>query len=173
MKLRTTRTTAAALGLLAVLSTAVACGTESTDVTTHPDSGPGARVDASSSTSEEDLVALVEDAYGDADLGLHRGHRPVLDVLEEVLGLSHDELHERMDQGQNLAAVAEDVGVDPQALVDALVESRSPAVDRLLEAGTLTQDEADGYRAALEEAFTFRVTWDGEAETPTFAGLDG
>ena len=63
-------------------------------------------------------------------------------------------------------------GVDPQTLIDALVASRSSAIDNLLEAGAITQDQADGYLEALTEAFTFRVTWDGEEETPTFSSLD-
>ena len=93
------------------------------------------------------------------------------DVLDEVLAISHEELHVRMEDGQNLAAVAEDLGIDPQTLIDALVESWSPAIDNLLAAGTITEDQADQYREALEEAFTFRVTWDGEEAMPTFSGL--
>ena len=77
-----------------------------------------------------------------------------------------------MDSGQNLSDVAEDLGVGTDTLVAALVEAWSPAIDNLLAAGTITQDEADAYLAALEEAFTFRVTWDGEAATPTFSGLE-
>ena len=72
--------------------------------------------------------------------------------------------------GRLFVAVAEDVGVDPQALVDALVESRASAVDAVLAAGEITEAEAEQYRAALEEAFTFRVTWDGQEATPTFTG---
>ncbi|GAA4981233.1 hypothetical protein [Kineococcus glutinatus] len=135
--------------------------------------GPGGGVDVSSVSTEEQLVALVQEAYGDGGLGLHRGHQPVEDVLDEVLSISHDELHVRMEAGQNLAAVATDLGIDPQTLVDALVESWSPAIDTLLAAGTITEAEAEQYRQALEEAFTFRVTWDGEQATPTFAGLSG
>jgi uncharacterized protein YidB (DUF937 family) len=133
--------------------------------------GPGG-VDVSSVTTEEQLVELVQEAYGDAGLGLHRGHEPVQDVLDEVLAISHDELHVRMDSGQNLATVAEDIGVDPQELVDALVESWSPAIDAVLASGEITEEEAEQYRAALEEAFSFRVNWDGEEATPTFSGLD-
>lgn len=134
--------------------------------------GPGA-VDVGAVTTEDQLVALIQEAYGDANLGLHRGHEPVQSVLTEVLGISHEELHVRMEeQGQNLAAVAEDLGIDPQTLIDALVDSWSPAIDTLLADGTISQDQADAYRAALEEAFTFRVTWDGQAATPTFSGLD-
>ncbi len=195
------RTTLAAVLLAAVVPVAAACGTtaeaastagssstsatadgSTTGTTTDTDAGapgggtgggggPGS-VDVSSVTTEAQLVELVQDAYGDAGLGLHRGHQPVEDVLDEVLTISHDELHVRMDAGQNLAAVAEDLGVDPQELIDALVAEYGPAIDSLLADGTITEDEADRYREALEEAFAFRVTWDGEEATPTFSGLD-
>ena len=176
------RTRIAALSLAAIAPlTLVACGTDddtTTSATTTqvaaqaPAGGPGGGVDPSSVTTEAELVALIQEAYGDGSLDLHRGHQPVQDVLDEVLAISHDELHVRMEeQGQNLAAVAEDLGIDPQTLIDALVESWRPAIDGLLEAGTISQDQADAYLAALEEAFTFRVTWDGEAATPTFTGI--
>ena len=93
------------------------------------------------------------------------------DVLNEVLGISHDELHVRMDAGQNLATVAEDLGIDPQELIDAMVAKYSPAIDTLLADGTITQEEADQYLADLESAFEFRVTWDGEEATPSYTGL--
>ncbi len=185
------RTTVAAVLLAAIVPVAAACGTSADAASTTSGTstattdagagtalddgprggGPGG-VDVSSVDTEEELVELVREAYGDAGLDLHRGHQPVEDVLDEVLAISHDELHVRMEAGQNLAAVAEDTGVDPQTLVDALVDAWSPAIDDLLAAGTITEDEAEQYREALEEAFTFRVTWDGEEATPTFSGLD-
>ena len=130
--------------------------------------GPGG-VDVTSVSTEEELIALVQEAYGDGALDLHRGHQPVQDVLDEVLGISHDELHVRMDAGQNLAAVATDLGIDPQTLVDALTASWSPAIDTLLAAGTITGEEAERYREDLAEAFTYRVNWDGEQATPTYS----
>lgn len=192
------RKTFAALALAAVLPVAVACGTAAaeqtaTDTTitsttgsatagvsaaddSRPDgAGPGGAgpggVEVDSVTTQEDLVALVQEAYGDAGLDLHRGHQPVQDVLDQVLAITHDELHVRMDAGQNLATVATDIGVDPQTLVDALVAAWSPAIENVLAAGEITEAEAEEYRQALEDAFTFRVTWNGEDATPTFAGL--
>lgn len=113
----------------------------------------------------------MDEAYGDGGLDLHRGHQPVQDVLDDVLAISHQELHVRMDAGRNLAAVAEDLGIDPQTLIDALVGSWSPAIDSMLAAGETTNAEAAEYREALEEAFTFRASWDGEDATPSFSGL--
>ena len=95
-----------------------------------------------------------------------------MDVLTEVLGITHAQMHERMDAGQNLAAAATDLGIDPQTLIDALVASWSPAVDQALAAGAITEAEATAYRAALTEAFSFKVTWDGEQATPTVTALD-
>jgi hypothetical protein len=198
MNVRTSkiRTKLAALSMIVVLPTTVACtadasttsstsGTAETTTSQTTDSrgggerpaggegGPG-EVDPLSVRTEEELVSLIQSAYGEAELGLHRGHQPVQDVLDEVLTISHDELHVRMEeQGQNLATVATDLDIDPQTLVDAMVESWSPAIDNLLEAGTITQDEAAAYTDALEEAFTFKVTWDGEEATPAFTGIDG
>jgi polyhydroxyalkanoate synthesis regulator phasin len=184
------RKTLAALSLVAVLSTTAACAAESSTTTSTSTSqsatttgdtanaagqgggGPGG-VDVSSVTTEAQLIALIQEAYGDASLDLHRGHQPVQDVLDEVLSISHEELHVRMEeQSQNLATVADDLGVGQQTLIDALVASWRPAIDTLLENGTITQAQADAYLEALKEAFTFRVTWDGTAETPTFSGLD-
>ena len=148
-------------------STAVAASAN-----TPPRGGPGGGVSVDSVSSVDDLISLVQSAYGDAGLGLHRGHQPVESTLIDVLGISHDEMHVRMEsQGQNLAAIATDLDVDPQTLIDALVATSSPAIDNLLAAGTITQADADGYLAALEEAFTYRVTWNGTDATPTFAGL--
>ena len=134
--------------------------------------GPGGSVDVSSVTTEEQLVEVIQDAYGDAGLGLHRGHQPVEDVLDEVLGISHDELHVRMDTGQNLATIAEELNIDPQKLIDAMAAKYSPAIDTLLTNGTITQEQADQYLSDLKEAFEFRVSWDGKEATPTYSGID-
>lgn len=81
-------------------------------------------------------------------------------------------MHVRMEsEGQNLAAIASDLGIDRQELIDALVATRSPAIDALAESGTITQAQADAYRDKLEAAYTFRVTWDGQAATPTVTAV--
>ncbi|WP_309713202.1 hypothetical protein [Pseudolysinimonas sp.] len=159
----------------AVTATDTATETATTTATESagaPAGGAGETVDASAVTTEAELIALIQDAYGDASLDRHRGHRPVQGVLDTVLAITHEELHVRMDAGQNLSDVAEELGVGTDTLIDALVDSWGVAIDDLLAAGTITEDEADAYYEALEEAFTFRVTWNGTDATPTFSGLD-
>lgn len=190
------RRTISAAVAVAALSTIAACGALADDSTTTSaststasstgqttnesgsgqsgsgQSGPGNSIDVSQVSSETELIGLIQEAYGGPGLGLHRGHQPVESVLNEVLQISHDELHVRMEEkGQNLAVVAEDLGIDPQTLIDALVESWSPAIDSTLASGAITEDQAADYLAALQDAFEFRVTWDGAAATPEFSGI--
>ena len=49
-----------------------------------PGSGGPGGVDVSAVTTEDQLIALVQEAYGDGSLDLHRGHQPVQDVLDEL-----------------------------------------------------------------------------------------
>ncbi|MBE1875054.1 hypothetical protein [Myceligenerans pegani] len=146
-------------------------GTPAGEAPEGMEGGPG-MVDLESVTTEDAVISMIQSAYGDASLGLHRGHQPVEETLIEVLGITHDEMHVRMEeQGQNLASIATDLGIDPQTLIDALVDSWSAPIEDMVADGTITEEEGEEYLAALEEAFTFRVTWDGEEETPTFDGL--
>lgn len=179
----------AALAATSLALTVAACGSSSSTTTASSSSGStatatasaaqatpnaggrGNSVDVSSVSTVEQLNALIQEAYGEANLGLHRGHQPVESVLNEVLGISHEELHARMDEGQNLATIADDLGVGKDKLIAALVDSWTPAIDSLEKAGTITSSQADDYRAALKKAFTFKVTWDGKAATPTFTGV--
>lgn len=190
MKIRKSLATVSLTAVLAVtaacssssdaVDTAVSTTTATSSTTTtapvtsgqRPAGGRGGGAAATSASTQADLDALVQDAYGDGALDLHRGHQPVQDVLDEILVISHEELHVYMEEQElNLAAVATELGIDPQTLIDALVASRMPAVESLLSDGTITADQAAAYEAALGEAFTFRVTWDGSEEMPVFTGV--
>lgn len=122
-------------------------------------------IDASTVASEEELVNLIggSTACGNGALDLHRGHQPIEAELIEVLGISHDEMHVRMEEhGQNLAMVADDLGIGAEALEAALVEHLTPAIDGLLDTGTITEEQAAEYADLVDEAIEFRVYWDGE-----------
>ncbi len=148
--------------------------TEATETDDGPgNGGPGGggggmgfeeNVDAASVSTEAELMDLIagSTACGNGALDLHRGHQPIEAKLIEVLGISHDEMHVRMEQsGQNLAAVADDLGVGAENLEAALIEHLSPAIDALLDAGTITEEQAAEYADLLAQAIEFRVYWDG------------
>jgi hypothetical protein len=57
--------------------------------------------------------------------------------------------------------------LDENAHGHALVATRTPAIDALVDSGTIAEAQADAYREQLVDAYTFRITWDGQAATPT------
>ncbi len=109
-----------------------------------------------------DLTALVETAWGVERLGLHRGHGPIENVLVAFLGISHEQMHAYMEnQGMNLAAVARELGKDPEDLVDTLTYSFRPYVEEGVENGIITEDEVAGWVEQVREQFSNRVYWEG------------
>ena len=112
--------------------------------------------------TEGDLDALVETAWGEARLGLHRGHAPIENVLEAFLGITHTEMHVLMeDGGMNLAAVCEHFGFDSENLVDTLTASFVPFLEEGVANGVLGSDEVEAWTAKVRTEFSNRVYWDG------------
>jgi hypothetical protein len=153
------RSSLASVALVAMM-TFTACSSADTSADGANAAATRTVVDAAGSGSSAELDELIETAVGNPDLGLHGGHQEIESVLDEVLGISHDELHERMDAGQNLAAVATELGIDPQTLIDALVAEFRGAIDEAEGAGVITSDEATEYLTQLEKAFTNRVMYE-------------
>jgi uncharacterized protein YidB (DUF937 family) len=70
--------------------------------------------------------------------------------LTDVLGLDAAELREQLRDGATLAEIAEAEGVDPQAVVDALVGELEERVATAVENGRIDQAEADEKLAEAE-----------------------
>lgn len=99
-----------------------------------------------------------------------------LEMAAATLGITVDELHAALIEGQSLADVAAEQGVDIEALVSALVEAAQARIAERVAAGDLTQAEADERTAHLTDRITELV----EREGPAFGhdrgdrpGLDG
>jgi hypothetical protein len=86
--------------------------------------------------------------------GCH-GHRgPHLDAAAEAIGISVDDLHSALESGQTIAEAAEANGVDPQAVIDAMVTDAQDHLAEKVADGDLTQEEADAKSADLEQHIT-------------------
>ena len=68
-----------------------------------------------------------------------------LDAAATALGLTETEVLDALRDGQSLAEVAAEEGVDVQAVVDALVAEAEQALADAVDAGRLTQDQADEF----------------------------
>lgn len=123
---------------------------ETTDTETS-DAEPGSHL-------AEILAPLVEDgtitqAQADAVVAAMLDARPmhrhglgfrgdIAEAVTDVLGLDAAEIRDRLADGRSLADIAEAEGVDPQALVDAIVAERQERLDAAVDAGRLTEEQA-------------------------------
>jgi uncharacterized protein (DUF433 family) len=85
-------------------------------------------------------------------------------VAAQTIGIEPSELLAEVRDGATIAQVAEEHGVDPQAVIDAIAAEQRDRLDQAVEDGLLTQEEADERSAELEERATDLVN--GELEMP-------
>jgi len=109
-----------------------------------------------------DLEDLVTTAKGIGELDLHRGHSPIQSVLEEFLGISHEQMHIYMERdGLNLAGTCEVLGILPENLIQTLTNSFVPYVDQGIALGLITQAEKLEWVDRIKTGFHNRVYWKG------------
>jgi hypothetical protein len=83
--------------------------------------------------------------------GLHFFFEEKLSTAADYLGLTEDELEEKLNDGSSLADVAEAEGKSVDGLKQALVDDAMEGVDQAVEDGKLTEAEAESLREGLEE----------------------
>lgn len=110
----------------------------------------------------ERITAIVN---GEAPLGGPgrgpRGFGARLDAVADALGVTEDELHTALQDGQSIADVAAAEGVDVQTVIDALVADATAHLDQEVAEGDLTEEEATARKADLEARITELVNRDG------------
>lgn len=82
-----------------------------------------------------------------------------LEAVADVLDMSTDNLSAALEDGQTLAELAEEAGVDMQEIIDAMSAVREEAmrerIKQALEDGTMTQEQADWMLEGLNKGFFF------------------
>lgn len=92
--------------------------------------------------------------------GLDRGAR--LETVANVVGVEVEALAEALRDGQTIAEVADANGSSAQEVIDALVAEMNSKVDQAVEDGKLTSEKADEIRANAPERIESMVN--GEFE---------
>lgn len=79
------------------------------------------------------------------------------DAVAEALGLDPTRLFERLRAGDSVAEIAEDQGVELDAVQDAMedarLEARKQAIEEAAEEGRLSQEQADWMLEGLEKGY--------------------
>ncbi|HJN93018.1 MAG TPA: hypothetical protein QGF05_09890 [Dehalococcoidia bacterium] len=122
-------------------------------------------VGAASALSVGVIGGIAAQTPGDApdipeERAQHARHKPnrgqQINFFADILGVEPGEIASTLQAGGTLAEVAEEAGVDPDALVSAMLAELSSRLDQAVTDGNLTQDEADDKIAqATERATTF------------------
>ena len=97
---------------------------------------------------------------GAAPDGPRRGaHELVTDtsVAAKAIGISEADLVAALGKGQTIAQVAQSKGVNPQAVIDALVADGKAELADQVKNGQLTQAQADSEQAAVVQRATGQV----------------
>ncbi len=145
------------------LSTSLASAQEDTPTTEQQSPDPG--VDQS--------TPMPSDATPDGcehGRGHHRGAN--LEVAADAIGIDASDLRAALQGGATIAQVAEDHGVDPQDVIDALVADVQTHLASEVDEGNLTQDQADQRLADATARITDTVQ-NGRPERPAADGPDG
>jgi polyhydroxyalkanoate synthesis regulator phasin len=98
----------------------------------------------------------------------HHGHEILeagLETAAEAIGVDVDELREALADGSSIADVAEEHGVEPSAVVDAIVAAGNERIDQAVADGDLTEEQAAALRDRLAEGAERFVN-----ATPPFGG---
>ncbi len=87
----------------------------------------------------------------------NEGFWTMYDAVAEALGLTPDNLFSELHSGKSVAEVAEEQGVEMEAVRDAMeetrIEARKQAIEQAVEDGRLTQEQADWMIEGLEQGF--------------------
>jgi uncharacterized protein (DUF433 family) len=81
--------------------------------------------------------------------GPRQGH--LAEVVAEATGLTTEEVIAALQDGQSVTDIAEAAGVELQTIADALIEQQAARLEEAVEAGRLTQEQADEMLAEMSE----------------------
>jgi len=89
--------------------------------------------------------------------GLWGGSWTMFDTAAEALGLTPEEFFAELHAGKSLAEIAEEQGIELEAVHDAInalrVEARREAIEQAVEDGRISQEQADWLLEGLEQGF--------------------
>jgi uncharacterized protein YidB (DUF937 family) len=89
-----------------------------------------------------------------------------LETAAETIGITAEELRTALQGGQTMAEVAEANGVEPQAVIDALVAEVEAHIDEQVAAGELTAEQGEQRKAEAAERIATFVNEGGPAGGP-------
>ena len=123
------------------------------DATESPDAATPSQQD------DDDRPGMRGWGHGPGGHGLMMGGG--LETAADALGVTEDDLRTALRDGQSLADVAAEQGVEVQDLVDALVAAATERIDEAVQDGRIDEERAAEIKADLPERIADMVERDG------------
>ncbi|HET7737678.1 MAG TPA: hypothetical protein VFK32_03805 [Tepidiformaceae bacterium] len=126
---------------------------------------------ANAAVALDRIMAADPDDLPHGGQGGRRLHR--LETTAEVIGIELDELAESLRAGETPADIAQENGVDPQAVIDALVLEANAKIDEVAIERGLTEEQVTDLKARALEHITRWVNEGRPDDAPTGDGMRG
>jgi uncharacterized protein (DUF433 family) len=81
-------------------------------------------------------------------------HTYMVDAIAEKLGLTSEDVQSRLAAGETMWQIASSTGLSDDQVRTALEEAHDSALDKAVEAGLLTQEQADWMDQHMEQMWT-------------------
>ncbi|MDQ6420910.1 hypothetical protein RB620_15895 [Paenibacillus sp. LHD-117] len=125
--------------------------TEETDATTDESDAITEETDATTDESDaitEETDATTDEPNASPDVQAPGGPmgQPVYDIITltaDIVGLDEDEIMTSLDSGMTLLEIAEEAGMDKEALLDELTIAVAAAIEAATQEGTLTDEQSE------------------------------
>lgn len=125
-------------------------------------------------------TVLAQGPQGSANTcGAGRGTGSALDEVSQLTGLTPEQIQEQREAGKSLVQIAATKNVTEEALINAIMAEKKEAVQKLVTAGTITQEQADQRLAFMKERVKQAVNrttigppeWAGGGKNGSGAGM--
>jgi hypothetical protein len=106
---------------------------------------------------EQAPCPMYEGGYGMSGGWRFGGTSSMLNVVAELLGKTPEELGAEVQSGKTLLEIAEDNDLTAEALADAMLATRVDAIQAAVEAGRITQEQADYMIENMQERMLSQI----------------
>jgi hypothetical protein len=79
-------------------------------------------------------------------------HEYMEDAFAEALGISHDELEAKLDEGETMWSIAQAQGLSDEEIATLMVDARTQALEKAVADGVMTQEQADWMTQRMQQA---------------------
>jgi len=146
-----------AIVIISLLTLLASCASEATKLNVEPQA-----IEVQADGSDADKKTHSKE--GDKKHNRHGSNRgQPFELVASTIGIDMDTLKAELGAGKSIATIAQENGVAPQTVIDALVASSQTKMNEAVAAGKFTAEKATAWQAKLTERFTYFVNNTQEA----------